>query len=210
MRWALALAAVQMLAASDTPRLFFSKSFPGSSPAYIEIVLDRTGNATYKEAVDDDQPLKFQISQSDTDAIFRLADKLGHFNHPLESPLKVAFMGTKTFRFESGPEKQEVKFNYSEDPDAQELLDWFERISETEQHIINLERVVKYDKLGVNEALLQLQISLEHKRLVAAQQFLPLLDRVVKNDSYMHIARERAASLAEAIRSVNEAIRSAK
>lgn len=210
MRWALALAAVQMLAASDTPRLLFSKSFPGSSPAYVEIVLDRTGNATYKEAVDDDQPLKFQISQSDTDAIFRLADKLGHFNHPLESPLKVAFMGTKTFRFESGPEKQEVKFNYSEDPDAQELMDWFERISETEQHIINLERVVKYDKLGVNEALLQLQISLEHKRLVAAQQFLPLLDRVVKNDSYMHIARERAASLAEAIRSVSEAIRSAK
>jgi len=125
---------------------------------------------------------------------------LGHFNHPLESPLKVAFMGMKTFRFEAGPEKQEVKFNYSEDPDAQALLDWFERISESEEHVINLERTVKYDKLGVNEALLLLQISYERKRLVAPQQFLPLLDRVVKNDSYMHMARERAAGLAEAIR----------
>jgi len=200
MRWALALMVVPLVAAADPPRLFFSKSFPGSTPAYVEISVDRNGNAVYKEAADDDQPLKFQIAQSDTDAMFGLADKLGHFNHPLESPLKVAFMGMKTFRFEAGAEKQEVKFNYSEDLDAAALLDWFERIAETEQHVINLERAVKYDKLGVNEALLLVQISLEHKRLVAPQQLLPLLDRVVKNDSYMHMARERAAAVAEAIR----------
>jgi hypothetical protein len=200
MKWALALAVLPMFAAGDLPRLFFSKSFPGSAPPYVEIALERNGNAVYKEAADDDQPLKFQVADSDTSAIFGLADKLGHFNHPLESPLKVAFMGMKTLRFEAGPEKQEVKFNYSEDPDAQALLDWFERISETEQHVINLERTVKYDKLGVNEALLLLQISYERKRLVAPQQLLPLLDRVVKNDSYMHMARERAAGLAEAIR----------
>jgi hypothetical protein len=196
----MALAGVSLLAATDPTRLFFSKSFPGSTPAYVEIAIEHNGNALYKEAADDDQPIKFQISESDTSAIFALADKLGHFNHPLEAPLKVAFMGMKTFRFEAGPEKQEVKFNYSEDPDAQALLGWFERISETEQHLINLERTVKYDKLGVNEALLLLQISFERKRLVAPQQLLPLLDRVVKNDSYMHMARERASGLAEAIR----------
>lgn len=200
MKWVVALAGVSLLAATDPPRLFFSKSFPGSTPAYVEIAIERNGNALYKEAADDDQPIKFQISESDTTAIFALADKLGHFIHPLEAPVKVAFMGMKTFRFEAGSEKQEVKFNYSEDLDAQALLDWFERISETEQHLINLERTVKYDKLGVNEALLLLQISFEHKRLVASQQLLPLLDRVVKNDSYMHMARERAAGLAEAIR----------
>ncbi len=200
MKFALILAVVPLFASADVQRLVFSKSFPGSAPPYVEITLDRNGNSSYKEAADDDQPLRFQISESDVGAIFGLADKLGHFNHPLESPLKVAFMGTKTFRFEAGDEKQEVKFNYSEDPDAQALLDWFERISETEQHVINLERAVKYDKLGVNDALLLLQISFDHKRLVAPQQLLPLLDRVVKNDSYMHMARERAAGLAEAIR----------
>ena len=196
----MALAGVSLIAATDPPRVFFSKSFPGSTPAYVEIAIEHNGNALYKEAADDDQPIKFQIGESNTSEIFALADKLGHFNRPLEAPIKVAFMGMKTFRFEAGPEKQEVKFNYSEDLDAQALLDWFERISETEQHLINLERTVKYDKLGVNEALLLLQISFERKRLVAPQQLLPLLDRVVKNDSYMHMARERASGLAEAIR----------
>jgi hypothetical protein len=199
MRWLLVLAAVPLIAA-DAPRLVFSKSFPGSSPAFVEITVDHAGEATYREAADDDQPMKFQIAESDTSQMFALADKLGRFNHPLEAPLKVAFMGMKTFRFETGPEKHEVKFNYSEDLDAQALLEWFERISETEQHVIDLERAAKYDKLGVNQAVLLVQIAFEHKRLVAAQQLLPMLDRVAKNETYMHMARERAAGLADAIR----------
>jgi hypothetical protein len=40
----------------------------------------------------------------------------------------------------------------------------------------------------------------ERNRLVAPEQFLPLLDRIVKNESYLHMARERAANMAEAIR----------
>jgi len=200
MKWLAALAALPLLAASDGPRLIYSKVFPRSSPAFVEIVLDRQGNTEYKEAVDDDQPLKFQLSENDTAEIFGLADKLGRFNRPLEAPVKVAFMGTKTFRFESGAEKNEVKFNYSEDLDARQLQEWFERIVETEQHVINLGRAVKYDKLGVDRALLLIQISMEHKRLVAPEQLLPLLDRIVKNETFMHMDRERAIGLAGAIR----------
>ena len=48
--------------------------------------------------------------------------------------------------------------------------------------------------------LLQLQITWDHKRLIAPEQFLPLLDRISKNDTFLHISRERAAALAEAIR----------
>lgn len=199
MKWALALAVLPLLAA-DGPRLSYSKSFPGSSPAYVEIVVEHNGEASYKEAPDDDQPLKFQLPESEIAQIFGLADKLGHFGHPLEAPLKVAFMGMKTFRFENGAEKKEVKFNYSEDPDAQALLDSFERIAETEQNLINLERAAKYDKLGVNRALLLVQSAYDHKRLVAPQQLLPILDRIAKNDSYMHMDRERAAGLGDAIR----------
>jgi len=199
MKWALALAVLPLLAA-DGPRLSYLKSFPGSSPAYVEIAVEHNGEASYKEAPDDDQPLKFQLPESEIAQIFGLADRLGHFGHPLEAPLKVAFMGMKTFRFENGSEKKEVKFNYSEDPDAQALLDCFERIAETEQNLINLERAAKYDKLGVNRALLLVQSAYDHKRLVAPQQLLPILDRIAKNDTYMHMDRERAAGLGDAIR----------
>jgi hypothetical protein len=199
MKWALLLSVVPMLAA-DGPRLVYSKSFPGSTPAFVEISLDRNGNAQYKEARDDDQPLKFQLSESDTGEIFGLVEKLGRFTHPLEAPVKVAFMGMKTYRFENGTEKNEVKFNFSEDADARLLQDWLERIAETEQHLINLERAAKYDKLGVNRALLLVQIAFDNKHVVAPQQLLPMLDRIAKNETYMHMDRVRAAGLADAIR----------
>ena len=48
--------------------------------------------------------------------------------------------------------------------------------------------------------LLQMQASWERNRLVAPEQFLPLLDRIAKNESYLHISRELAAAIAEAIR----------
>jgi hypothetical protein len=35
---------------------------------------------------------------------------------------------------------------------------------------------------------------------VAPEQFLPMLDRIVKNETYMHQSRARAAEIAEAIR----------
>ncbi len=144
--------------------------------------------------------MKFQLAAADTDAIFALGDKLRHFGKTLESGLKLANMGLKTFRYEGADGTHEAKFNYSEDADARVLLDWFERIAETERALIALETAVRFDKLGVQEAILQVEMLRDQKRLVAEQQFLPLLDRVVKNESFLHMARARAATLTETIR----------
>ena len=182
------------------PRLYYSKSFPGSVPAFVTITLDKTGAGDYKEAQDDDQPVHFQLNEAESAEIFGLVEKLGYFDHPLESPLKVAFMGAKTFRFENGAARNEVKFNFSEDPAARALGDWFERISESEQHLTGLGIAAKYDKLGVMNALLVLESAYDRKRLVNVQQYLPLLDRIANNESYMHQARLRASGLAEEIR----------
>lgn len=189
-----------LAASPETPRLSYSKSFPGSTPAWVEITIEKTGAAQYKEDPKEEDPLKFQLTDAESTEIFSLADKLDHFSRRLESGLKVANMGMKTFRYEGDGRSGEVKFNYSEDPDARALTDWFERIAETERSLIELERAVRFDKLGAQQAILRIEIIRDQKRLVAAEQFLPLLDRVVKNESFLHIARDRAAGLAEAIR----------
>jgi len=203
MKWLLPLVWCVCLAvayAADVPRLSFIKSFPGSSPAYVAINVDKTGAGDYREEENDDQPVRFQLSAPDVAAMFDLAAKLGYFDHPLESQLKVAFMGNKTFRFVDGVRKTEVKFNFSEDPAAQALADWFERISESEQLLTNLQVSAKYDHLGVMKAVLLLETAYDRKRLVDTAQYLPLLDRIAKNETYMHEARLRAAGLADQFR----------
>jgi len=185
---------------SAEPRIVFTKSFPGSVPPLAIVTLERDGKAVYKESENDDQPLPFELKREEADEIFALAEKLDKFQRQLESGLKVANMGMKTLRWEDGKASHEVKFNYSQDLDARTLVDWFERMSETEQHFIALERVVKFDKLGANKALLQMQAAMDRNRLVGLAQFLPLLDRVIKNESYLHMARERAGQIADTIR----------
>ncbi len=193
--------------AQAAPKLVFTKSFPGSTPPYVEISVEKDGSVVYKEAPDDNNPISIHLTQADADTMFSLADKLNQFADPIEANIKVAFMGKKTFRYEdpAGTEKHRVEFNYSADLNAQALLDWFEKIAESERDYIELERTVKYDKLGVQNALLQIQATQDQKRLVAPEQFLPLLDRVVKNASYMNIARQRAALFAKDVRAQSPA-----
>ena len=192
--------AVSLATLHAAPELFYSKYFKGSTPEYVAITVERAGVVTYQEAKEDDNPIKFQLERATVDQMFALAGKLDHFQHPLESGLKIANLGQKTFGFTDGAEHHEEQFNYSEDPNAQALLERFESITESELHYEDLDRTVHFDKLGVNEVLLGMQVSWDHNRLVGLDQFLPLLDRIAKNESYLHIDRERAAGMAEAIR----------
>ena len=200
MKWFLFPLLAVSLFGADAPRLFFSREFPGSVPPYIQVTIESNGDGDYREAVDDELPLKFKLKEADTKAVFDLADKLDHFKNPLEAPVKVAFMGTKTFRYIEGEKKTEVKFNYSTDLNAQALLDWFEKMAESAAYRMNLDRAAKYDHLGVFKALLQLESAMDRGRLVAADQYLPTLDRIIKNETYMHTARARASEIAETIR----------
>jgi hypothetical protein len=200
MRRVIWLTLLTVACAFAEPALFYSKTFPGSTPAYSEITLAATGVGSYREELTDDQPAKFQLSHGDAKAMFDLADKLEHFRQPLESGLKVAKVGDKVFRWTDGAAKLEQKFNYTLNPDAQALTAWFERITDTERSYWELERTSRFDRLGVNQSLLAIQGLIEKKRIVAGEQFLPLLDKVAKNAGYINMARDRATEIAAAIR----------
>jgi hypothetical protein len=189
--------------AADSGRIVYTKSFPGSSPAYVSITVERNGEVSYKEAVDDD-PETFQLEPSSTEVMFDLAAQLDHFKRPLESGLKVANMGVKTFRWEDGDASSEQKFNYSLDESAKALHDWFEAITETERLFAELKRSARHDKLGVLDALIHIESAWAMRRLTGADQFLPLLDQIAQNEIYLHMARQRAAMLGEAIRAAKE------
>ena len=181
-------------------KIFFSKSFPGSQPAYFAIEIDASGKANYREAADDENPVQFDLDPKDAREMFGLAEKVRFFAKPLESKLKLANMGMKTFSYQDGDVRNETKFNYSDDANARALADWFEKIAETERHRLALEKAAQFDRLGVNKALLQFEVSWDNRRIVAAEQFLPILDKIANQPNFVHIAQARAASIAERIR----------
>ena len=184
-------------AAAAPAKLTFIKSFPGSTPPYVSIQIDRTGALEYKESTaDTEQPLQAHMKETAVAEMFAFAEKLEFFKQPIESGLKVANTGKKVFRYQ--PEnggRTETTFNYSILPDAQQLLDRFEQISYSERAYLELDRTIHFDKLGVNDALAQIEELWLKKQLAAPEQFVPLLTRVATHESFMHLVRERAARL---------------
>jgi hypothetical protein len=86
----LALLAVAVAWGVD-PYVVYTKSFPGSTPAFVSIELQRDGQCVYKEAADDEQPARFKIAAEEAQDIYALAAKLGHFSRPLESRRSVGW-----------------------------------------------------------------------------------------------------------------------
>lgn len=194
-----ALLTAALLTAALICGIRFEKVFPKSTPAYVSIEISESGAGVFKTDPNDELPVKFQLTGDEASRLFAQAVKVD-FSQTVDSPAKVAFMGTKTIHYEHGGKVDEAKWNYTENGDARTLADLFEQITETEQDYIELERTAKYDQVGVNDALLGLQVTWEKKRLVAASQFLPLLDRISGSEKYMSLARKRAAALAATFR----------
>jgi hypothetical protein len=196
-----ALALLTIATALADPHIVFSKQFKGGYPDFVSIAIEKDGHTVFRLAPDDPNALDFRLSSEQANELFSLAGKLGNFTRPVESGLKVAYLGQKTFRFEDGPTVHEVSFNYSLDPDAKQLLEVFERISESEQRYLDLDSAIHFDKLGVDHAILRVRMLWDAGRLICPEQFLPLLARIANNESFMHVDRERAASLSDEFRS---------
>ena len=185
---------------ASAQRIVYTKVFPGSNPAYVKITITQAGALTYQEEANEPEPDKVQLDSATTTAIFDLAAKLDHFKAKIESGLKVAKMGEKTYRWEEGTSGSEAKYNHTNDENARALQEWFEHISESQRLLADLERTYKYDRLGVNEIVVRLDVAWQQKQVVAPGQFTAILDRIAKNESLLNMARDRAAGLSEAFK----------
>jgi len=195
----LTMGAGARLTAAGGARLFFSRNFPGSVPEYFEVSVDASGLVSYRESPDED-PLEHMTSARTVGWLFETADKLDRFKSPLQSSKKTAFTGDKVLRYESdGGETSEAAFVYSELDEAQELVSWFLKLAETEGHLIELERVLRFDRLGVNKAIGALEGSYNRDRVVDPVRLLPILRKIIGDKKVMHLARSRAAALIERI-----------
>jgi hypothetical protein len=181
----------------------FRKIFKSSYPEFVEIKVNETGSATYdiRQLDEPSSPVAFQVGAPLVQKIFSLAAKLHNFQGvDLEVHRRIANLGEKTLLYERAGETHELKFNYTLDESATQLLNLFEGLSRQENDLSTLVRVMRYDRLGVNDAVGQLETDFNNKLLPEPERLLPALDQVAADDTYLDIARQRAHILASKIR----------
>jgi hypothetical protein len=184
--------------------LSYRRIFKSSSPEFIEIrVQEDSDAATYEIRQLDDDPgaAPFTVSAALRAKMFALANQLNHFaGLQLDVKRKIANLGEKTFRWERGSEAHEATFNYTLNSAANQLMQIFEGLARQQEHLMTLERRMKYDRLGVNDALLQFEADLNRHLLPEPQRVLPALEQIANDSRFVEIARQRARALAERIR----------
>jgi hypothetical protein len=188
---------------SDSPTIIYRKVFKSSYPEYVQIKVSQNGAATYdiRQLDEESEPVAFQINAPLAQRIFDLASKLHNFQGAdLDIHRRIANLGEKTFQYTKGSEIHEVKFNYTLDDSATQLLNIFEGLARQESDLSNLQRVMRYDHLGVNDALVQIETDYNSKTFPEPERLLGALDQVSADDKFIDIARQRARTLASRIR----------
>jgi len=198
---AIFLPAVQARPGSAT--ITYRRVFKGSLPEFIEIKITDAGSATYdiRQLEEDPDAQPFEVGAPVREKIFELAGGLNHFARAnLDVAKRLANLGQKTFRYERDGEAHEVSFNYTLNSTANQLMQIFEGLARQQRHLTTIERRMVFDRLGVNDALREFDVDLQHGALPEPERLLPVLDQIAADSRFMDLVRTRARALAEQVR----------
>ncbi|HTV59991.1 MAG TPA: hypothetical protein VMJ93_14065 [Verrucomicrobiae bacterium] len=185
------------------PTITYRKVFKSSYPEFTEVKVTQSGACTadIRSLDDEASPQACEINPALAEKIFNLAAQLHDFNGvDLDVHRRIANLGQKTLQYESGAEKYAVTFNYTVNESATQLVDIFEGLAREEMDLSDLQRTMRYDRLGVNDVLIRIESDYTGKLLPDPQRLLPLLDQIAGDDKYIGLARQKSRALAEKIR----------
>jgi hypothetical protein len=185
----------------------YRRVFKSSTPEFIEIKIGDQSKCTFdiRQLDEDADPQAFEVGPEVQKKIFDLSSDLSHFaNQNLDIQKKIANLGQKTFRYESGAEVHETSFNYTMNASATQLMQIFEGLAKQQEDLTLLQRRAQFDRLGVNDALMQFENDMDHRLLPEPERLLPVLDQISADSHFVEIARSRARALAERIRNSRE------
>lgn len=207
--WFLAavLGVVAPAVAQAGPVVQVEYSNPALVPAHwtLEIKPDGTGHFHSDRGVaarEDGQTIEaasidrdVQLSPGFTERVFKIARHKKLFRYNCESHLNVAYQGTKKFSY-TGPDGQGMcEFNYSKDPDIQDLGDSMQSVATTLIEGARLQMFLQHDRLGLDRETEILTESAADGRAIQIGSIRDILQRLAEDNSVMERVRRRARAL---------------
>ena len=185
------------------PTVTFTFDWPSIEPHRYIISVDSSGDAAYQSwmaeptaeqsIAGEPYMLKFTVSAATRDRIFALARQLNYFNGDFDyRKHRIAFTGDKTVAY-ADPDKQfETRYNWSENPGINELTALFQGISTTIESGRRLTRLHRFDRLGLDEELKNLELVAVEHQATELEIIAPILEKLAEDPGVMNIARQRA------------------
>lgn len=189
------------------PVVKFEFALPGGSPPHYALSVEAGGTAAYRGDADPtagpniaggEEPyfLKFDLSHATADRIFNLTKDLNFFQGDFEyHGGKLANMGAKTFTFKDGKRDNSFTYNYSQNPQLQQLTSLMQGIASAVEYRRQLERLYRYEKLGLEDVLSKMTDAVKSGYVSDLEIDEPILRQIANDTSIMNISRRRAEKL---------------
>jgi len=190
---------------AQSPVITYEQDWKVADPSWYQISISSTGESSYSskplakenETPGDPYSVRFIASSATRNQVFQLAKSLNDFQGNFETRSKVAQTGKKTLKFKQGPKQLSTSLNYSDNPEMNQLVSIFQRISTTFELAQKLDYDLRFDKLGVDRDLKSMERLDKDNQLAELQVVAPMLERIANDNGIMNIARQRARRLLE-------------
>jgi hypothetical protein len=166
-----------------------------------------TGNASFESeetpaqgnVPGDAYMVKFIVSPPTAKHLFDLARALNYFQGNFEFRNRVANMGAKTLTYSDTSRQTQTSFNYSVNPQLQELTRLFQNLANSLEFGRRLDYLHRHDKLGLEAELKMMEEQAKGKNLAELQVDEGILRQISDDHSVMNISRKRADRLLQMI-----------
>jgi len=197
------------------PQITFAFDRPGLTVPQYELTIRRDGSAVYagEELPSPVGPYPsgpdptsarpaqtfrsvVSISPATVGRVFALAQKLNHFNVACASKAKnMADTGTKKLTYTAPDGSGSCTYNYSENKDVETLTQTFEGIAETMDAGRHLDYLHRYDRLGLDAAMISLAEEVSAGRALEVGTIAPSLTAISQDAMVIQRVRGKADSL---------------
>jgi hypothetical protein len=139
---------------------------------------------------------QFKLAPAECQQVFDLAKTANYFNGDFEfKKHKVAYSGDQWLGYFAPGVSHRTHFTFSQNPSIQQLSHLFRGISATLEWEAKLQHQRRYDRLGLNESLNQMEQQAKNGWLKDLDVIAPLLRELAQDPQVMNIARQRAQRL---------------
>ncbi|HEV8524090.1 MAG TPA: hypothetical protein VGQ71_06285 [Terriglobales bacterium] len=186
------------------PTIAFTFTWEQFRPNHYAIVVDSAGRATYESqstdpatasAAGDTYMFQFVLSEANRARIFELARLANFFQGDFDLKRRVAFTGIKTLAY-AGPERQsQTSYNVPTHTAIRQLTEIFQGISTTLESARRLTHTRRYDRLGLDNELKNMENLAKSGSLYEVQAIAPLLRDIATDRNVLHVAQQRARRL---------------
>jgi hypothetical protein len=141
----------------------------------------------------------FTMSAANRQKVFDLAQKLNYFRGDVDSHLKhIAQTGKKTLQYQSPQVQGAATYNWSQNPDVEELTRLFQGIANTLDYGRKLAFQYRFDKLGMDKRLKELEGMATDHTAEELAVIAPILRKIANDPNMMNISRQTARNLLQA------------